>query len=55
MVVKFGLSRSWVKEQLFILLLRLKVTKAKRQQEPISLIVCDIDFFKVYDDNYGHT
>ncbi len=27
---------------------------AKRHKQPISLIVCDIDFFKLYNDNYGH-
>lgn len=25
-----------------------------REQTPISLIICDIDFFKQYNDNYGH-
>ena len=27
---------------------------AKRNKSPISLIICDIDFFKSYNDNYGH-
>mgnify|MGYP005846382459 CR=1 FL=1 len=27
---------------------------ATRNAEPISLIICDIDFFKLYNDNYGH-
>ena len=26
----------------------------KRQSEPLSLIMVDIDFFKQYNDNYGH-
>lgn len=25
-----------------------------REQKPISLLLCDIDFFKVYNDTYGH-
>ena len=27
---------------------------SERDQKPISLIMCDIDFFKQYNDNYGH-
>jgi len=25
-----------------------------REQKPLSLIMCDIDFFKLYNDTYGH-
>lgn len=28
--------------------------RAKRQQESIALLIIDIDFFKEYNDNYGH-
>ncbi len=28
--------------------------RAIREQIPISLVLCDIDFFKNYNDNYGH-
>ncbi|MDQ7093148.1 diguanylate cyclase [Desulfosporosinus sp. PR] len=27
---------------------------ASRKTEPIALIICDIDFFKAYNDHYGH-
>ncbi|NUN63796.1 PleD family two-component system response regulator [Pseudanabaena biceps] len=28
--------------------------RSQREQLPISLVLCDIDFFKNYNDNYGH-
>jgi len=27
---------------------------AKRNKSPLSLIICDVDFFKLYNDSYGH-
>lgn len=27
---------------------------ARRNKAPLSLIICDVDFFKIYNDSYGH-
>ena len=31
-----------------------ELKRASRQQLPISMILCDVDFFKLYNDTYGH-
>lgn len=28
--------------------------RMKREKMPLSLIICDVDYFKLYNDNYGH-
>lgn len=34
--------------------LELEWSSAERTQEPLSLILCDIDHFKAFNDNYAH-
>jgi diguanylate cyclase (GGDEF)-like protein/PAS domain S-box-containing protein len=34
--------------------LRLEWRRVKREQGPIALIICDIDYFKLFNDTYGH-
>lgn len=34
--------------------LDLEWQRARRQQQSIALVLCDIDYFKPYNDNYGH-
>ena len=31
-----------------------EIRRAKRNKKPLSLIICDIDYFKNYNDTYGH-
>jgi diguanylate cyclase (GGDEF)-like protein/PAS domain S-box-containing protein len=31
-----------------------EVARAARSGEPLTLILCDVDFFKAYNDRYGH-
>lgn len=34
--------------------LELEIRRARREGEPLSLFMCDVDFFKRYNDHYGH-
>jgi diguanylate cyclase (GGDEF)-like protein len=31
-----------------------EIRRARRSQEPFSLLLCDVDFFKKFNDHYGH-
>jgi diguanylate cyclase (GGDEF)-like protein len=35
-------------------ILTTKIAASKRYNRPVSLVLCDIDFFKKLNDNYGH-
>lgn len=35
-------------------LLHSEIHAARREQQPLTLMLCDIDFFKSYNDNLGH-
>lgn len=34
--------------------IRVELTRAQRQQAPLSMLMIDVDFFKAYNDHYGH-
>jgi diguanylate cyclase (GGDEF)-like protein len=38
----------------FDIALNKEIRRCKREETNISLLLCDIDFFKHYNDNYGH-
>jgi len=40
--------------QHFQKILTTKIAASKRYEHPISFVMCDIDFFKKFNDNYGH-
>ena len=34
--------------------MRLEWQRGQRERQPLSLLLCDVDFFKVYNDSFGH-
>lgn len=34
--------------------LRMEIARSLRNSEPVSVILCDVDFFKKYNDHFGH-
>lgn len=38
----------------FDLILKKEWQRLAREKQPLSLILCDIDYFKLYNDTYGH-
>jgi len=34
--------------------MRLEWQRGQRDKQPLSLLLCDVDFFKIYNDSYGH-
>ncbi len=34
--------------------LEIEWKRMAREQQPLALILCDVDFFKLYNDTYGH-
>jgi len=40
--------------RLFDIVLQREVTAARRSERPVALLMVDVDFFKSYNDTYGH-
>lgn len=50
----FDLLTGLLNRRAFDLLAKKSIASAKRYKQPLSAIICDIDFFKKVNDTYGH-
>lgn len=53
LAVKDGLTGVWNRRR-FDSILNIEWASARRSGQPLSLIMLDVDFFKQYNDRYGH-
>jgi diguanylate cyclase (GGDEF)-like protein/PAS domain S-box-containing protein len=53
LAVKDGLTGVWNRRR-FDSILEIEWAAARRASQPLSLIMLDVDFFKQYNDRYGH-
>ncbi len=54
LAIRDGLT-SFYRKEYFIDRLKEELKRSLRQKKPLSILMLDIDFFKKYNDTYGHT